>query len=291
MKNKEPKKVRLSTVVLLFIILILIVALVLMYMYYNKDAKNEVATNTNKPEPMNTTNNTNVEESDRKELNINSSLVKEVYDYIPAIDEDLYDENPITLPNAYQTKKVTYDDLNSKLLLANAFFKSNKDMSEDIYMNDIEAEKVTDFALKYYNEEIEPVSFTMGAISLIYKNGMYGFANGGYTDTYANHISNIEEAYEENDELYIIDNYIMYISKSGDIQQGDESENFEIYDSSERKKIVAEDEIENRDNIDDIDEYINKKFSTKAKKYKHTFKKNDDGEYYWYSSEPYNEEE
>lgn len=25
----------------------------------------------------------------------------------------------------------------------------------------------------------------------------------------------------------------MYISKSGDIQQGDESENFEIYDSSE----------------------------------------------------------
>lgn len=72
-------------------------------------------------------------------------------------------------------------------------------------------------AFKNYNKEIKPTSFS----------------NGGYTSTYIGHVRNIEEAYEENDELYIIDNYIMYISKSGDIQQGDESENFEIYDSSE----------------------------------------------------------
>lgn len=133
MENKEPKTVRLSTVVLLFIILILIIALVLMYMHYNKDTKNEVLTNTNTNQKE-TTNEVEPEESNKKELSTNSSIVKEIYDYIPAIDEDLYDENPITLPNAYQTKKVTYDDLNSKLLLANAFFKSNKDMSSYIYI-------------------------------------------------------------------------------------------------------------------------------------------------------------
>ncbi len=288
MENKEPKTVRLSTVVLLFIILILIIALVLMYMHYNKDTKNEVLTNTNTNQKE-TTNEVEPEESNKKELSTNSSIVKEIYDYIPAIDEDLYDENPITLPNAYQTKKVTYDDLNSKLLLANAFFKSNKDMSSDIYMNDIESEKVTDFALKYYNEEIEPVSFTMGSISLIYENGMYGFANGGYTGVYASHIRNIEEAYEENDELYIIDTYLMNISKFGDIQVDDKSVTFEIYDSSERKKTVAEEDIEDADKIEDKNEYISEKYSEKSKKYKHTFKKNDDGEYYWYSSEPLDE--
>lgn len=83
----------------------------------------------------------------------------------------------------------------------------------------------------------------------------------------------------------------MNISKSGDIQADDESETFEMYDSSERKKIVAEEYIEDANEIDDKNEYISEKYSSKSKKYKHTFKKNDDGEYYWYSSEPYNDKE
>lgn len=283
MENKESKTVRLSTVILLFIILILVVALVLMYMYYNKDSKNEVSVN-------NTNSIKSIEENNKKELSVTSSTVKEVYNYIPAISENAYADEAEAFPNAYQKKMITVDDLNSKLLLAKAYDNLEKDNVATEYR--LEAKKVTEQALKMYNKEIEPITFSYGAIGLQYKDGTYEFSNGGYSSIAMENIYNIEEAYEENDELYIIDNYIMVVIKDGDIQSGDETTSLSIYDSSDSKKVLEKETI-NRDETFDYEkfvDYINEKYSSKAKKYKHTFKKNDDGEYYWYSSEPYSEE-
>lgn len=281
MKNKEPITMHLSTVILLFIILILLFALALMYMYYNKDSKNEAKTNTNKTEVTNNTKPT--EESNKKELSITSSTVKDVYNYIPVINGDIYNQ---TTPNAYQTKKITADDLDSRLLLAKAFDNlENNNMSTG---QDLEAKKVTEQALKIYNKEIEPITFSFGAMGLEYMDGTYGFSNGGYIQITVDNICNIEEAYEENDELYIIDGYIMAITEDGDVQAGDETATLSIYNSSDSKKALVEETI-NREEKFDYEEWVDdikEKYSSEFKKYKHTFKKNDNGEYYWYSSEP-----
>lgn len=65
-----------------------------------------------------------------------------------------------------------------------------------------------------------------------------------------------------------------------------DSYTLKIYDSSDSQNPIAEETID-ADNYNS--NYVSNKYSPKAKKYKHTFKKNDAGEYYWYSSEPYTE--
>lgn len=65
-----------------------------------------------------------------------------------------------------------------------------------------------------------------------------------------------------------------------------DSYTLKIYDSSDSQNPIAEETID-ADNYNS--NYVSNKYSSKAPKYKHTFKKNDAGEYYWYSSEPYTE--
>lgn len=160
MENKEPKTIRLTTVVLLLIILVLAVALVLMYIYYNSDTKIETiaATNTNNSMTLSVT---NADENGKKELDINDSMVQKLYEYIPAI-HGLYNVVDMTgVPNAYQSKKITCDDLDTKFLLGYACSKIDNldDYTTDDGKFEMKAEVLQNIAVELYGKEIENSSF------------------------------------------------------------------------------------------------------------------------------------
>ena len=84
--KKEPIKIRLSTVILLFIILILIIAIIGIVLYYpNKSNIIDKASLTEKNNLKEDTSNVKIEnimnniETEIKELDINSSQVQELY--------------------------------------------------------------------------------------------------------------------------------------------------------------------------------------------------------------------
>lgn len=296
MENKEPKTVRLSTVILLFIILILVVALVLMYMYYNKDSKNEVATDTSNTESMNTTK--NAEKSTVEELSTTSSIVKELYEYIP-VDREYTEDINLMLSDAYQSKKITVNDLDNELILGNAFINTEipiderQPYEENIPVTDwykATPDRLQETIKKMYNTEIEDKSFNLSGSNGNFENGIYTFTFGGGGNSFIDNLRNIEEAYKENDELYIIDTCLKYLTENEVDSNNILKYKFKLYDTSNNNSIILEETVNETEIKDNIDSYVEEHYSSKAKKYKHTFKKNDDGEYYWYSSEPYSEE-
>lgn len=173
MENKEPKTIRLTTVVLLLIILVLAASLVLMYIYYNSDTKFETATatDTNTSMPLNVT---NTDEKKKEELDINSPMVQKLYKYIPAtngLEGDEFSADITGIPNAYQTKKITCDDLDTKFLLRYACSKIDNLQdyrTETDGKLEIKAEILQNIAVEFYGKEIENTSFTLGDESLEY---------------------------------------------------------------------------------------------------------------------------
>lgn len=91
-------------------------------------------------------------------------------------------------------------------------------------------------------------------------------------------IRKILNAYEENDIIYIEDQYLV-------LTEDDDDNNtvMLLKFSNDTDSIIS--------NIDQNilkqePEEIMSKYSSKMQKYKHTFKKNADGNYYWYSTSP-----
>ena len=277
-EEKELIKVRLSTVILCFIIFVLVVAMAGMYLYYNKkDHSNKIETkvedninnNIGKKETIAnninentvTTNNT----SKTEELDINSELVKKLYNYV--VKHSNYDETSV-----YQCKKVTNKTISEKLKMITVFNNITKDEADNVIKKDVglynasseeyiyNKETIVKKAKEIFNIEIQHKEFDYEALGegISYKDGLYEhyyFQGGG--DVGYESIYNVINAEKQGDELYIYDKYI----HKDDINSG----NILYYKDSEKKNTTT------------ADGYAN---------YKHTFKKNSDGSYYWYSTEP-----
>lgn len=311
MENKGLKSVRLSTVILLFIILILVVALVAMYVYYN-DSNSDKSINkntevSNLSKPLSNTNNTTNQDS-QKDLNINDSIVKELYNYIPCEIEykaELSSNINARLLNAYQSKKVTIDDLDDEILLGHAYLNTEIPLDERMLYEEgnldipvtswykATPDRLQETLLKMYNTKIENKSFRLNFNYGAYENGIYTFTAGGGGNSFDGFVQNIEEAYEVDDELYIIDTYLYY-SDTYELPM----HLFKVYDPANNDSLILTESVDDSDvslstdgstgTFDNTENYVKEHYLSKASKYKHTFKKNDDGEYYWYSSEPYN---
>ena len=220
-----------------------------------------------------------------EELDVNSSMVKNLYEYIPA-----FNENRIRV-NAYQNKKITKNDLDNKYLLAYAFKNLElKDSEKTTTMQNgqpldgwysFEASKLQDKAKEMYGTEIENEDFEIGyGAGCTYKNQKYSYSSGGGSGEYMTNIKNIEKAYQENDLLFIEDKYIA-IKENGDKAA--------LYKASNSNIELETIDLSNYTDEDTLSKYIMKKHSNKMISFKHTFKKNSDGNYYWYSTEPLEE--
>ena len=301
--KKEQIKIRLSTVILLFIILILIIAIIVIVFYYqnkinndtnlieNKITKNNTQINSNKSldKESNVDKSNDTNEKEIKKIDTNDELIQKLYSYIPAIEYKIQ-------KNAYQDKKITINELQNDFILSVAFTKlslKNEDKKKisDEYNVDsgwysFDANILQNKVKELYGENVNIPNQTFddgaGAVCS-YSNGEYMYSVGGGSNESLMPVSKIVETYSQNDEIYIITKNTTFVSNAenekGSLYTDSTLAN-KIKDYQDEKYIamdgnkIAEDIIKNDEKI-----MIN---------YKHTFKKDTNGNYYWVSTEPIN---
>lgn len=243
-----------------------------------------------------------------EELEVNGEVVVKAYSYVPTV------YNRGILPTAYQDKKVEFNDLPNEVKLINVFrnIKFNK---EDIVFSVIDGREQGGW-IKSDDGSEYPSGFYSFDESLIHKtlkeiygekatimndnfkiscvescqyhkdleeSGVYSHGEGGSGYAFAP-VSFITKAYIEDDELHIFDKFLQFeeIPNEGELRETE----YKIYKSTvgEAIEVIKDENI----NIFDknIYEYVKMKYVDKMAEYKHTFKKNDNGEFYWVSTEP-----
>ncbi len=308
-ERKQPIKVRLGIVVLLFIILILVIVIIGMFCYYDNSNKSNVnqqnniekesVLQENKEDELNTLDisKSNDDLVEIKNLDINSDLVQKLYKYILKYSD--YEETLV-----YQSQKVTKDTMNNKLKLMTIFENLNTSDADEI-KNETEygmqiahtlfkKETVERKAREIFGSNITvtheqcPIYF---ANAIDYQNGTYNrydYQGGGRTP-WESSISQIKSAKQRDDEIYIYDKYIHVYDEIGgsSLEEG-------IYTASDKKTKISDlinisvnsGMIEGEQYSEELFNKYEEKLGNKIKSFKHTFKKNDDGTYYWYSTEP-----
>lgn len=245
----------------------------------------------------------------KEELSLNDNLVKELYDeietyFIPELYEgfESYNEN-----NFYMDKLVTYDTLSdeAKLYYAYQTIKDIKDkkinsceelngyifndvnlydycikdsnmlISEEYMFNDVNKVKLEEAYHKMYgyDKNMPLKNFTMNFIGLclysdIKKDYLCCNQVGGDT-TFGSSKTKLISADKYSDRIELYDRYVW-------VDLADNN-GFDYYKSRFNKELIANVPEYNEDNDD---EYLDK-----GALYKHIFKKDSNGNYYWYSSE------
>lgn len=189
-------------------------------------------------------------------MDINSDEVKKLYNYI--LKNSDYQELTV-----YQTKKVTVEDMNNKLKLMTIFLnledKSLDETTHEFYSKEVVEEKAREIFGQNVEIHHESCSIVFGE-EIDFKDGQYDryrTKREGRTQwEFSKNV--IISAEKKDDELNIYDKYIHIYS---DQERGGET----FYSASDKKEEIMEDEV---------------------KTFKHNFKKNSDGSYYWVSTEP-----
>lgn len=275
-QKKEPINFKFTIVVLLFILLIFTVSGVFLYhinksiIKYENDNDNniidetDVPINTNSNSVSNTSQNTSKNNFEQdtlipklETLDISSDLVQKLYNYI--LKKSDYEENLV-----YLDKKVTNETIDNKLKLMTVF--TNLEYS-DIYETTTENEygmSITHTLFKNESVEKKAKEIFGPSVSIVhescpiyfteaidYKNGIYDCYSyqGGGITPWESSSFELKKAEQQENEIYIYDTY-----------------------------THVHEDLENIE-----------KTTTNKGFYKHTFKKNPDGSYYWYCTEPIDE--
>ena len=237
------------------------------------------------------------EKTSVEELDVNSELVKKLYEYI------LKDNDGSELI-AYQNKKVTKDNLGNNVILMTVFENMSNEYADEVKKenrNGIEAthyyfdkDKVEKKAMELFGKDVkvqhQNCSYNL-AEEIIYKDGKYDrykFQGGG-DYIWSDSTEKIVKVEEDENGLYIYDEYVHII------RHPDNSNEYDIYNASDRKVKLAsnvklEKLIGNDYNKDQILKNAKEITNNKIITFKHTFIKNSDGNYYWYSTEPIKED-
>ena len=305
MKNKRKG----SADIVLLVILIILVCAVGGYLVWNNMYKdgNVATTNqsdSNKNESNEVTNNvietnttSNTETSTRKALQLSDNdLVQKLYAYIP-------NQGGLEVNSAYSSKLMTINDLKKDLIFVHVFraigeipynqreaFINSDGTTTEYKGNDynwfsFDASILTSKMKEMYNtvfEISEKEHYHVGSTYLNYINGKFSFSSGGGGASFEYDFCKLLEAYEENDNLYIVDKKIsFYIDHS--------EKKCIIYNNWYDKNILKEldaNACAQIEGVASIKDYLFSNYNEYSSKYIHTFKKNENGQYYWYSTEP-----
>lgn len=300
MEDKKAINIRLSTAILCFVIAILIIVIAFMYFYFTNQIKFQQSNVTNNlpynsiSTQSNEINNTVTQTAITENLDINSSLVKKIYEYVPALDNDKIQ------PSAYQDSKITKENLNDEYLLAYAFKnlvipesekesikEGNSVLTPDTGWYSFSASLLQKKVVEMYGSNIPDRDFGIySGEGCTYKNnGRYTHGVGGASIENMVNLRTIKKAYQIADTIYIEDNYMS-------LQENDDKEESKLYETSNSDKLISSIKWGRLRNKNSLEEYkaelekIKSEYSDKMTSYKHTFKKNADGSYYWYSTEP-----
>lgn len=248
---------------------------------------------------------TKVNETDKKDeenkpvqkIELTEKELEDYLDYVPSISFS-------GLINAYQMKKITVDDVNINVFRDLAIrmeaieedcygetkclegdFAPEKDVCSTCYHS---LESINEKMHKMYNCEVtnpkngtsEKDIFQVMGNSVVYQNG-YFITLPGAGNTFGGwHLSNID-SYTANIEEIVIYEYAAFSYSPDSVEGKPEYWKTDIKDAYTGYSITVEAKY------DGFSELVEKNFEehkTEVTKYKHIFKKNDTG-YYWYSSE------
>lgn len=322
MEEKKSKSISLGTAICIFIIIILVAALVGMWLYFNNENKigdKEISQVTVKNEE-----NTNVKEEQNtnkeEELNINSEEVKNLYAKILKVQSEyspikeyssktysFYKSNKTTIENLNNDEKsfavVSYlmqNNYGTKVLMNSVSENIRSKLSYHIEGENYEpASDLEAFCTIYKNEDIEYVkdiiygsninieniSFRGLACAIEFISGDYYFYYypGGGRGAEDRLFTKIEKATKQGEYIYIYDK-CLYVALDPDTE-GTANEKLALYTNTDKTKKIdtVEPDWERYHNADSsyMDSYL-----SKLDTYKHTFKKDLNGNYCWVSSEP-----
>jgi len=274
------------------IILIIIIIIGIVCFIYSKSLNKEVNTNNKEKEQKN-------EETEVKDLDTTSDEVLNLHELIP----NIYIVNDNNTTNAegynaysssgttnylntidgvlesaiYMAKKNTSVNKNSatcnELISNNILKESECDSTHQLpyYKIDINKDKISTQVKKIIGIDNEKTfkyqSIEDTTLVCSYKNNKYYCYDIEGGDTGIESISKITRATKTNSEITIYDKYIAFV-------------NGKYYSSFDMLEHLA-----TGDYVSSITVYENS-YST-APTYKHIFKKDSEGNYYWYSTEPY----
>ena len=320
MEEKKTIKVSLGTVICIFIIIILIMVLIGMWYYNNMDKvdnkqiSQKISTSGDKQEKI-------VSEDKAEELNINGETVKNLYAKILKVESNYgpNDDLPKTY-SFYRASKVTSDNLENdekSFVVVNYLLGSNYGKKElmDNISSDIKnkfsyyVSGVTDdpksgetpYCVVYNNKDIEYVkdiifgsnvninytTFSGLACVVEFIDGnyySYTFPGGG-RGAEDRLFTKIEKATKDGDYIYIYDK-CLYADLDPDTANTD-NEKLALYTNTDKTKKIETIESDWQDYYNADNSYMND-YVSKLDTYKHTFKKDSNGNYYWISSEPAN---
>lgn len=278
-KNKKGKG---ST--LIIILLIIIILGLVGYIYYTSTIA-----------PKETKQEESISQSTQEGSVISNELTNELLSLIPNNDTMGYD-NKDYVP--YYNNKYTVDDVNKNILIYESYKRVIKN-NDKVFTKDgfetgitvgvcVKLSDLNEQLKKDYNISVEGKTEEFGVpdpfeLAVFYMTEEYLCLvdqEGGMAGSFV--ITKTDDVKYENDDIEI---YTSIIFASW--EWNGESFDCTISSDAEYKDVL---ETKNVNKVDEFETQANKenllqKYYKQASKYKHTFKPNDDGGYYWYSTE------
>ena len=275
---KETKKINKGIIIVIVLLIIVILSLI-GYIIYEKMENEKLKQN------QNTTSSTTTTESNK----LSDKEIEEYLSYVPIKPEtDLindYNEYYDYDEDAYSGKIENINNIDEKLLLAHAYDKAKEINTEvevtssvcgdtnkcraDKYV--LETDLISEMKKMYNINTIDTKSFKISG-GIVEQNEKYYVAFMNLGASPINKINKILNYEFNNEDLVVYEKAGFIVDLQGEIS---------ILKTTNKNDITKEDPYTNRDvAIKYIEENINE-FNT----YKHTFKLNENDNYYWYSTE------
>lgn len=299
----EEKKKSKGLIWLIIILIVLVLGLIGFILYDKTFVKDINKNNSTTTDNVETT--TSIKKLSNEEIEKYLSYVPFEYDSQVIYctwknDEDCSNENKYF--DAYSKGKVSIKDINDELLLRMAIYKTKDVSLTDSFESDFsicgqgetceldeyyKGESVKEKIYEMYNKNVDLKEFSVGGGYAYYKNGYYaiGYGAGNYPPTKLNKIINYEIS---NNDLVIVEQAI-FIYDMTSKTDGIDITKATNYDEEDILKTFSYDSCAENNTCDTISQKYAKDNLNNSNKFKHTFKLNTNGTYYWYSTELIND--
>lgn len=237
-----------------------------------------------------------IEEIEEENKNLTEKEVKDIYDKKLPIME-WYGETP----NIYQSSKKDINNMDLSYLRAFLYTKiefnedniypyENEDSTsfevtgwEEMYQEGwfiFYPDVLQEQAKIYLGQEIENGDFAEHVGSgATFQNGKYYHSMGGASSIIPSHLREFISSEQKDDTLTIKDKYIVYYYDTS-------SFTYTVYNTSEQTTPVATFTLQQEMTDEEVKNHILSTYEVYLKEYTHTFKKDNNDNWYWVSTEP-----
>jgi len=275
------EKVEKYIYLIVIIILVGIVSAGATYLIMDKKEENKITENNKQNTEDNNQNNLENNDENKEQIKLSEKELEEYLTYIPVqITKQVNDD--YRFETIYSKKKTTIKDLKNNDLLSQVLFTLSDGVEEEeIIASDETAKRkmqqMYNISLasykNTYDEEGNFVEYAAmhGGYGYSYNNGTFSlnFIGSGYEET------TLMDSYKATDEELVIYSYFVTFDSMYN--------NDEIKDCYKNETIKIPLPSDGYNTEENVEKYI-KENKNKFTKYKNTFKKNNEG-YYWFSTE------